>query len=298
MAISTKGTAMNLDTIVAATDFSDDAGHAVRRAARLAARHGARLELLHVVDRVGLDAVRAWVREPADLAERLVEDARRLLGRCAAGVGAAASPRVAVGGVLEEILSSCGAAGLLAIGAHGVNPLRDAIVGTSAARLVGRCRTPILVVRQPANDDYRNVLVAVDLQPGSEPVFAAAARLAPDAQPSALHAYEVPFEGMLQRAGVEQAYVDRHREDAFRRAFEDIRRLSAATGGDAERFLPVVARGDAARLTLERAHAIGADLIVMGKRRRSAMEALALGSVTRHVLANAKADVLVLPLAA
>lgn len=286
-----------LDPILAATDFSDDAGHAVRRAARLAARHGSRLELLHVVDRAALEAVRAWTRSPVDLAERLVDDARRLLGECAAALGTVVSPRVAVGEVKEEILSSCAGAGVLVLGAHGVNPLRDAIVGTTAARLVGRCRTPVLVVRQPPRTDYRTALVAVDLLPGSEHALAAAARVAPDADLSAIHAYEVPFEGMLQRVGVEQAKIDGHRAEAFGRAFEEIRRLSTLASGDAERFLPIVERGDAARLCLERAQAIGADLIVIGKRKRSALEALALGSVTRHVLANAKADVLVLPLA-
>ena len=294
---STDAMSLTLDPIIAATDFSEDAGHALRRAARLAARHGARLELLHVVDRVALDAVRVWTRNPVDLAERLVDDARRLLAECATALGTVAAPRVAVGDVQEEILSSCAGAGLLALGAHGVNPLHDAIVGTTAARLIGRCRTPVLVVHQPPRTDYRNALVAVDLLSGSEHPLAAAARIAPDADLSALHAYEVPFEGMLQRSGVEQADIDLHRAEAFRRAFEEIRRLSTLASGDAERFLPIVERGDAARLCLERAQAIGADLIVIGKRKRSALEALALGSVTRHVLANAKADVLVLPLA-
>ena len=284
-----------LEPIVAATDFSEDAGHAVSRAARLAAQHGVRLELLHVVDRAGLDAVRAWAR-PVDLAERLVDGARRLLGECAASLGSTASPRVAVGDVQEEILSSGAGAGLLVLGAHGVNPLHDLIVGTTAERLVGRCPRAVLVVRQPPKADYRNALVAIDLLSASEDAMRLAARIAPGARLTALHAYEVPFEGMLQYAGVEQADIDRHRAESFRRAFEEIRRLSAAASGNAEGFLPIVDRGDAERLCLEHAQAIGADLIVIGKRKRPALEALALGSVTRHVLANATADVLVLPL--
>jgi nucleotide-binding universal stress UspA family protein len=286
-----------LEPIVAATDFSEDAGHAARRAARLAAQHGVRLELLHVVDRAGLDAVRAWTRNPVDLAERLVDDARRLLGERASSLGAAVSPRVAVGDVQEEILSSCAGAGLLVLGAHGVNPLHDLIVGTTAERLVGRCPRPVLVVRQTPKADYRNALVAIDLLSGSEDAMRLAARIAPGALLTALHAYEVPFEGMLQYAGVEQADIDRHRAESFHRAFEEIRRLSAAASGNTEAFLPIVDRGDAARLCLEHAQTIGADLIVIGKRKRPALEALALGSVTRHVLANATADVLILPLA-
>ena len=286
----------HVERIVAATDFSDDAGHAARRAALLSVRQRASLELVHVVERASLDAVRALAREPLDLADRLVEDAQRALGEYAAALGSGISSRVAVGDVLEEILAGSAGAHLLAVGAHGVNPLRDAIVGTTAARLVGKCHPPILVVRQLPKDDYRNAVVAVDLRPGSERALAAAARIAPDAHLSAIHAYEVPFEAMLSRAGVDAADIERHRAEAFGRAFAEIQRLSAAAGGDAERFLPIVERGDAARLVLERARAIGADLIVIGKRRRPALESIALGSVTRHILANAKADVLVLPL--
>jgi CPA2 family monovalent cation:H+ antiporter-2 len=286
-----------VDRIVAATDFSDEAGHAVRRAARLAARHGAELELLHVVDGASLDAVRAWVREPSDLAERVVADARRVLAQCAADLSAA-SQRVAVGDVMQQIASSCAGADLLVIGAHGANPLRDVILGTTAARLVGKCQAPVLVVRRPAVEDYRNVLAAVDLLPGSDRTLAEAAGIAPGAHLSALHAYDVPLEAMLQRAGVTADELDRHRAQAFRSAFDAIRDSSKALSGDAEQFLPVVERGEAARLLIERAGAIAADLIVIGKRRRSAVETLVLGSVTRHVLADASADVLVVPIPA
>ena len=285
-----------MDRIVAATDFSAEAGHAVRRAARLAAQHGAQLEVLHVVDGASLDAVRAWVREPADVAERLVEDARRLLGQCAAELGGRVSPRLAVGNVLEQILSACAGADLLVIGAHGGNPLRDVILGTTAARLVGGCHPPVLVVRRPVVADYRSVIAAVDLLPGSDRALAAAARIAPGALLSAIHAYEVPFEAMLQRAGVAPDHLDRHRAQAFRQAFDAIRASSQAVGGNPELFLPVVERGEPARLVIERAHAIGADLIAIGKRRRPAVEMLVLGSVTRHVLADASADVLVVPI--
>jgi nucleotide-binding universal stress UspA family protein len=152
--------------IVAATDFSPDAGYAVSRAALLASQYRASLELLHVVSRSSLDALREWVRTPADFAERMVADVRRLLQEGAADIarstGIAATARVEIGEVTDLVLSHCDHAGLLAVGAHGLNPLRDAILGTTVERLVGRCRRPILVVRRPPAA-YRNVLVPVDL---------------------------------------------------------------------------------------------------------------------------------------
>jgi nucleotide-binding universal stress UspA family protein len=282
--------------IVAATDFSTDAGNAVGRAAMLARRHGLELELLHVVSRSSLDAVREWVRLPTDFADRLVEDARQALEQAAGSAGTPASARVAVGDVLDEIVSSCTRACLLAVGAHGLDRLRDAILGTTAERLVGRSEFPILVVRKPPRQEYRNVLVAVDLRPGAENVLAIAPAIAPDAKLAAVHAFDVPFEGTLQRVGVPTREIDQHRAAGFRKALDAIRGLSATVSGDAGAFLPIVERGHAARLILEHAHALGADLVAIGKRRRSPTEALLLGSVARHVLADAGCDVLVVPL--
>jgi nucleotide-binding universal stress UspA family protein len=282
-----------IGAIVAATDFSDDAGYAVQRAALLASQHGLALELLHVLDRASLDAVREWVRDPADLAERLVDDARRLLEQAAAALGPAASARVAVGDVRDEIVANCEDAALLVVGARGLSPLRDAMLGTTAERIVGRCDAPILVVRKPAAGPYRNVVLAVDLLPRSENVAAAARRFAPGARVAAVHAYEVPFEAALQRAGVSADDIGRHRAEAHRAAISEIERMSTAALGDPFALLPVVARGDASRLILDERLSLGADLVIIGKRRRSAVEALLLGSVTRHVIADADCDVLV-----
>ncbi len=274
--------------IIAATDFSDEAGNALRRAALLAQRLGEPLEILHVVSRPALDAVREWV--PVGAAERLVEDVRVLLEREASSTGVAAKAHLAVGDVLEEILGACANASMLVVGAHGLNPLRDAILGTTAVRLVGRCAAPILVVRGPPQAGYRSVLVALDLLPGSGGLIEAALRVAPGAAIAAAHAYHVPFEGALHRAGVELAQIEEHRRQAATSARMAIDALAAAAG--ATRLMPMLARAQAAPHVLASERSFDADLVVIGKR-RSALASVLLGSVTRHVLADARADVLV-----
>lgn len=283
--------------IVAATDFSSDAEKAVQRASLLASQLGVRLELLHVVSESSLDAVREWVRSPPDVADRIVADARHLLeehaSSIAARTGLTVSAHVAVGAVPKEILSDCVRAGMLVVGAQGLNALRDAVLGSTAERLAGRYRGPFLAVRGPAQGEYRNVLVAVDLAAGSENVLATAARIAPAARISAVHAYDVPFEGALHRAGVSQKEIDEHRAQAFQKALGAISALGEKAVRDRQ-VLPVVERGDPARLIVERQRSLGADLVIVGKRRRPAAEALLLGSVTRRVLAASPSDVLVL----
>lgn len=288
---------MKVRRIVCATDFSTDASSALRRAVMLAAENGAKLQVLHVVARESLDAVRLWVGTP-DFADRLVQALRAELDGCAGPAareaGIEIETRVVVADVTDAILESAAAADLLVLGAHGTNPLKDAVIGTTALRTAGKSPTRTLVVRAPAERTYEHVLVAVDLLPGSEEAFAAALAVAPGAILTALHAYDVPYDGMLARAGVSESVIDEHRGRAHRDALEKIASLSRLASGDPKRFLAYVERGHPAARIVDRQKTLRADLVVIRKRARSRVESLLLGSVTRHVLADSTTDVLLL----
>lgn len=277
--------------IIAATDFSADAAKALRRGAQLASTYHTPLEALHVISSASLDALRDWV--PLGVPELLVEEARHLVEQIAASAGVAATGRLAVGEIIAEILARCADASLLVLGMHGMNPLRDAILGTTAERLVGRCNAPVLIVRNETQGPYRHVLAAVDLLPGSQTVLECAKAFMPHASIAVAHAYDVLFESTLERAGVTKATIDRHRNEAALRARAAIQALSTATLGDAHVAVSIVERAHPVRLVVDTERAIGADLVVIGKRHRTPVEAFMLGSVTRHVLADAAADVLV-----
>jgi nucleotide-binding universal stress UspA family protein len=284
--------------ILCATDFSADAGAALNRAVMVAKEHGASLEVLHVLAHESLDALRQWVPEPLAFGERLMGALRTQLESCAAEAAARAGvrieTRVVVGDVTQSISERAGSADLLVIGAHGTNPLKDFMIGTTAERLAGQCTTPILVVRVPPERPYSNVLVAVDLLPGSDSAMAAALEFAGAATLTAAHVFDVPFEGMLARAGVGQPVVDEHRLRAHQVALDKIAELSRSVSGEAIRFLAVVERGHPAATLVDQQRRTRADLVVIRKRVRSLVEALVLGSVTRHVLSDVASDVLVL----
>jgi nucleotide-binding universal stress UspA family protein len=282
---------MAFQRLVCGTDFSSDASHALARALMLAREHEAALEVLHVVSHESLDALRQWVPDPLGFGERLVGALREELERCAAG---AAKVDVVVGDVTQSILERAGAADLLVIGAHGTNPLKDFMLGTTAERLAGQCRTPTLIVRVAPGRPYSKVLVGVDLLPGSEAAMAAALEFAGTAILMAAHAFDVPFEGMLARAGVATTLIEDHRLRAHQAALEKIAALSRSVSGDANRFLAVAERGHPAAFLVEQQRKAGADLVVLQKRRRSLVEALVLGSVTRHVSTDVASDVLLL----
>jgi nucleotide-binding universal stress UspA family protein len=287
-----------LRRIVAATDFSANSGFAAKRAAMLASQHGIPVELLHVVSASGLEAIRESVRDPPDLAQRLIDDAKGALDRQAADIAAATgtqvSTRLAVSEVIREIRAAGDPGTLLVIGAHGSNPLGDLLLGTTADRVARDVEGPVLVVRGEPAQPYGNVLAGMDLLPGCGSLLADVSGLAPQARMTAVHAYELPFESTLHRAGARQSEIDRLRGSALARAIEDIRRLSAEATGDPDRVAALVDRGDAARLIVEKGRAIGADLLAVARRRRSALEAILIGSVARRVVAEADRDVLVL----
>ena len=282
---------------LAAIDFSEHARYAAERAAMLTAEQSGRLELLHVVAKAPLDALRSELRVAPDAAAKLVEDVCRMLDRLAADLtaktGTAPARRVEIGDVLNVIGLECRRAELLVLGAHGTNPLRDMILGTTAERLLGRCPRPVLVVKRAPRNAYLKVLVPVDLSPRSTSVLRTALRVAPKSAITITHAYDVPFEGKLHLAGVADETIQAHRLEAANKATAAIRDLGESVAGERGRFAHAVHLENPSRSIIETEHKLMPDLIVMGKQGRSMLEEVLVGSVTRHVLGNSRCDVLV-----
>lgn len=286
-----------IKNVVAATDFSDVSRHAVQRAAVLAAEQHAQLMLVHVMSGPSLESLRQLFPSIVDAEIRLTEDVQRLLSELAAelcnAVGVTPDTRVRIGRVVDEILCESDPADLLVLGARGSNPLRDLILGTTAERLLRKRRQPALVVRRPPQDGYRRVLIPVDFTPHSATALRMAMRIAPQAEYTVFHAFDVPFEGKLWLAGVPDEQIDGYRNQARQFSLNTINELIREVGGDPHRFQPAVKLGEASPLILASEAELGADLIVIGKHSRSMVEELLLGSVARHVLSTAQCDVLV-----
>jgi nucleotide-binding universal stress UspA family protein len=281
-------------SLLAATDFSDDANNACRRATLIAHEQNAGLELLHIISRTSLNMLRSFF---PDAATGIASNAGQALEKLRAELatdGLAVTATVQEGTVAAEILAAMPRAELLVIGARGSSPLRDLMLGTTAERLLARASCPALVVKRPAKENYRRVLAPVDFSPYSATVLATAAAIAPAAEIQVCHAFDLPFEGKLWLAGVADEEINRYRAEARRQALTDIQQLVESLPALKQRTaLPAVMRGDPARVILDQEAACNADLIVIGKQGNSALEEFLLGSVTRHVLADSKCDVLV-----
>jgi nucleotide-binding universal stress UspA family protein len=288
-----------LKTILAATDFSAHARHAADRAARLAHETGARLTLLHAVSGSALAELRQWLGAGHAGEQHLIAETRHGLEQAAADL--AAARRVAVhthlgtGAAADCIGQQADAlnADLLVLGARGSGFLRRLVLGTTAERLLRRTTRPLLVVRQTAHEPYRRVLVALDFSPWSAQALRLARHVAPHARPVLLSAFQVPFEEKLRFAGVDAATVDHYRTQARALATQRLYAAAHEAGLGPGHWDARILEGDASQRILEQEQESDCDLVVVGKHGQSAAEELLLGSVTKHVLDEGSADVLV-----
>jgi len=289
--------------ILAATDLSAPARHAVARAFRLAAPGGSELHILCALE---LDALDVSLREmlvgdSSTVKSALVDDAReqlaRLAGDPAIHQGLAALPRVVVGNPLTVITAEADAldANLIVLGARGESFLRHTLLGATAARLLRKsARRPVLVVKQVPHEAYRSVLIAVDFSPVSLQAIRMARQLAPDADLVLLHAFELPYEGKLKFAGVDEQVIRQYITAGSETRRKRLHNLAAAAGLAPMEYSVRIVRDDPAQQIVAMEQEVDADLIIVGKHGSHIIEELLLGSVTKHVLAESQCDVLVM----
>jgi len=289
-----------IQRLLAATDLSAPARHAAERAALVARELGAGLDVLHVISDSPVDRLRRLLAEaPADLEARVIADARGDVERLAELLRKIyhieAHADVASGELVAAIndRAAAGHADLVVLGARGASFMRHLLLGSTAERLVRRSDKPLLVVKQPPHDPYRRVLVAVDFSPSSLPSLALARAVAPAAELVVLNAYEVPFEDRLRSAGLGEDTLERYRTIARRQALQGMHSLLTEAGLEPGRIATIVRQGDPSSLVIEQEQERDCDLIVVGRHGESALEAILLGSVTRHLLQESQGDVLV-----
>jgi nucleotide-binding universal stress UspA family protein len=283
--------------ILAATDFSAPARHAIDRAALLARELGTTLELVHALPRGALDELRAWLGANGPGEDALLGQAREQLEALASefAMRAPIETRLAIGNVLDELLRAADEidAGLLVFGAHGTGFLRRLVLGTTSERLLRRARRPVLIVRRSPWGPYRRALVPVDFSPWSAPAIARARSVAPGAHLVLLHVVRVPFEDKLHLAGVDPSAIAAYRRQARAEAGVRLEELARDAGLTPGQWDACLTEGDPALRIAELEEERDCDLVVIGKHGRSAAEEFLLGSVTKHVLAEGAGDVLV-----
>jgi len=290
-----------LKHILTATDLSAPARHAVARAYLIAAQTHCELHIVHAMELDVLDSLRELLGANLSQTKTTIEaDARTRLEQLTSHPelqhGIAPHLRVLSGNPLDVVTREADAldAALVVLGARGESYLRHAMLGSTAARMIRKTtRQPVLVVKQSPHEAYRHALVAVDFSPASLIAIRAAKRWAPSAILVLLHAFELPYEGLLWRAGVAQEEIDQYIKADLEKRRNKLHDLAVEAGLMTGNYLTEVRHGDASQQIIAMEQEYDTDLIVVGKHGTNFSEELLLGSVTKHVLAESQCDVLV-----
>jgi nucleotide-binding universal stress UspA family protein len=280
---------MNLRSALIATDFSDEARFAARRAAGIAREAGIGGELAHVIPGTIPPALHVLAATRAREALAMAADECRQQG-------ASFGTRLLTGNVAEELVSAARAHDLAVAGARGEDiVLYRFALGRTSVRLVQESEGAVLIVKRAVEGAYRRVVVGIDLSPASRSAALLAAQLAPAAHLELVHAFEVPYESTLRRSGTDEDTIERYRAEANAAALASIASFSAALPIAPERLSTIVLRGYPPKVLLDRVEAADARLVVLGKGSAGAVERFLVGSVALQVLELAPCDVLIVP---
>lgn len=273
---------------VIATDLSARSDRALARAAMIATEHGVRLFVVHAVD----DEL------PANVAEYQREQAQSLIANALASLPgeAAATARVEVGfgEPYSVILNASEAhdADLVAIGKHRSDVLLDLFRGSTAERVIRFGTRPVLLVKQRPARPYASVLVATDFSPPSRRALEFAAALVPNGHFRLLHAYDVPFRGILFGGSSIDRLAKRHEQQFEQMVTQQMSEHMASLPPGTPRIEPVLKYGAPETMILQAAKESPPDLLVVGTHGRTGVGRALLGSVAETVIDRAESDVL------
>jgi nucleotide-binding universal stress UspA family protein len=267
-------------------DFSEEAQHAVARAARLASVQSFAGTLVHVVpDRL-----------PPDVQLKASEYAGALLPRIAEeleGKGARFATEVLHGDVVGKLLEAAGE-GLIVAGSRGEGLLLDLAIGRTSSRLVRQAKGPVLIVKRAPDSSYDRVVIATDFSRASKAAAVLAARLAPEAQMHFVHVYDVDFETTMRRVGVPAAQIETYDVQAREQASSAMDGFIAGLRLPAERTVRTITRGYPPRIIADRVNP-ATQLVALGLQPRNVLERMVVGSVVMRVLERVSCDVLAVP---
>ncbi|HEY8492146.1 MAG TPA: universal stress protein [Dehalococcoidia bacterium] len=294
-------------TVLWATDGSARAEAAVPLLDRFLGPHIRRLYILTVAPQPILTSgdrpdpstilwhwLPSWRDRAAELATQIVTEAAALIPD-----RIPAETLVRLGSPTYQILEAAREVGadLIVVGEQGHGAVGRALLGSVAFNVVRQAACSVLVARPP-RPEVRRLLVATDGSPHGEAAVEAAAALAPaDGEVvvlSVVAPVTLPFSGLPEAGAVTGYRWLEEAEEGERQAAEAVTERAAAelrARGAAAR--PEVRRGDVASTVVQAAEDLGADVVLVGSRGRSAVSSLLLGSVAGAVVDRAPCSVLV-----
>jgi nucleotide-binding universal stress UspA family protein len=289
-------------SVLISVDLTPGADRILARLALLPLSDDAQVTLLHVVPSgLSFQEERSATR---DAKRALASEAQHLRESLPRTVGIAT--QVKVGSPAKEI-AACGRsskAELIVMGRGGGRPVRDALLGSTAERVLRQSKLPVLVVRIPARAAYRRPALALDFDEAARGAVRMLLRAVPAPRPrvTVVHAFHAPYQS-LSYPSLADEYA---KERIAKLQLESSQKLAAliAAAGDkkassAELDWKGHVRHGFPQAVIEKAvEHEETDLLVLGTQGHAGLAHVFLGTVAGDVLREVKCDVLVVPPAA
>jgi len=287
--------------VLVCSDMSSGSDWALGRAALLVRDFGAECHLIHATDTDAVQHYSDLDTGIVSLPELASQEATRSLSAQIERCWPADLPQptivVTSGNPLTSIpdYASSHAMDIVVLGFQRAGVMEKLFLGTTATRLIKRLSVPVLVVRNTPDQPYQKILIPVDFSLYAEQALLQVRRLTSTATLVLMHAFESVYEGYLTQAGIDDATIHRYRIAARDQAFKRLLALAEQGGLKQDDYTMQLVHGNPYEEILTTAESLKVDCIALGKQGRNFVNDLLMGSVTKHVLLKAKADVLIQP---
>jgi len=283
-----------IQNVLHPTDLSDAAEPALGLAQRLAQDLGARLIVLHVVDRPVLYGEMGMTIPIPEAQSALIEQRHRELESKVAG--SSAECRVVEGLAAGEILRIARElpADLIVMGTHGRGGIARVLMGSVVENVLRHAPCPVLAIKKPHLQEHPKANLAVESKSAEHrPLFPVILHPS-DFSPRAHVAFDVACR--LARGGgrlivlhvVEEVHVaSEGYEDALNERLHELKCDDPTIEVEYR-----LCEGDSAEMILREAGESSCDLIALGTHGRTGLERLIMGSVAEAVLRRARCAVL------
>lgn len=274
--------------ILMAHDLSLRANVALERALQLADQTGAELEIFHVVRD---DLPEAIVQRRKIEATEVISDRLSSLSQELRARGAV---HVVTGKDYTDILARADKlpADLIVLGLHREDALRHLVIGSTAERVIGFGRQPVLVVSDRPHGPYQRVLVAPDFSDASRRAAEFALALLPDAEIRLVHASRLPLDRAL--AGP-HAHAQVHCASEVKllgTIKADLISRYRSTSSQAQLLDVVVCHGPPLEVIRQEVLQFRPDLLAIGVQSHIGLSRAVVGEIAEELLAQPPCDII------
>ena len=277
-----------LNNIIAAIDTSAMADEVLKRAISLAEKENAQITILHNIDTPLFDTLFGDVSGEEMLRKKLEEKMNAL--NTAAKVDYFVT--ITRGKASDEIVYEADKlqSALIIIGAHGKKSIKDTFFGSTAHHVAQKSHLPVLIIKTPVVDDYKNILALTDLSDASQKSIQFAQSVFKDAKLNISYAYTQISDLSVDFYNLESERDD-FREKVRERTERDVETFQKSVGIDntemIEGFEPI------SEMLLETAEEHQPDLVILGTHGVKVSDSVVYGSTASYLMKKVPSDVLI-----